>query len=177
MHLISGEAAFKGKINTLSVEDKSKLGERFNDLVNLKKINEEALEQHVDGMMDMTMLHNKTVEELNEYETTYLDQKANDVYDNFMHTFFLEASHVRSIQFDVTSILQRIYDKKDEHKRISLDNLRRRRNQERGIINNSGTKDSFWGSYKKWTSSEGGGVDINENCINPRIRDKWRRVC
>ena len=31
----------------------------------LKKINEETLEQHVDGMMDLTMIHNTTVEELN----------------------------------------------------------------------------------------------------------------
>lgn len=29
---------------------------------NTKRINEEILEQHVDGMMDLTMLHNQTVE-------------------------------------------------------------------------------------------------------------------
>ena len=56
---------------------------------NLKRINEETLEQHVDGMMDLTMIHNTTVEELNEYESVYLEQKANDVFDNFMRAFVL----------------------------------------------------------------------------------------
>ncbi len=71
------------------------------------------MEQHVDGMMDLTMLHNQTVEELNQYETTYLEQKASDVYDNFMRAFVLEVSFMRNIQFDMTNILQRINDKKE----------------------------------------------------------------
>lgn len=124
----------------------------------------------MDGMMDLTMLHNQTVEELNQYETTYLEQKASDVYDNFMRAFVLEVSFMRNIQFDMTNILQRINDKKEENKRIAFDNLRKKMNEQRGI------KDSLWGAYKKWTTSEVG-VDINELFIAPKIRDKWKRVC
>lgn len=40
-------------------------------------------------MMELTMLHNQTNEEVSEYETVYLEQKANDVYDNFMRAFVL----------------------------------------------------------------------------------------
>lgn len=79
---------------------------------NLKKINEENLQQQVDGMMDLTMQHNSTVEQLNEYETYYLEQKALDVYDNFMRAFIFEVSYNRNMQNDVTSILTRVNDKK-----------------------------------------------------------------
>jgi hypothetical protein len=72
LQLISSEVTFKGRINTLTEEERAKLGERYGDIQNLKKINEETLEQHVDGMMDLTMTHNQTVDELNEYESTYL---------------------------------------------------------------------------------------------------------
>ena len=58
------------------------------------------------------MLHNQTLEELDEYETIYLEQKAHDVFDNFMRTFVLEVSFIRSMQFDVTSILQKVNDNK-----------------------------------------------------------------
>ena len=86
----------------------------------MKKINEDTLEQHIDGMMDLTMLHNETLEELDEYEKIYLSAKANDVFDNFMRTFVLEVSFIRSMQFDVTTILQKLNDNKDENKRISI---------------------------------------------------------
>lgn len=63
-------------------------------------------------MMDLTMQHNSTVEQLNEYETFYLEQKALDVYDNFMRAFIFEVSYNRNMQNDVTSILTRVNDKK-----------------------------------------------------------------
>lgn len=59
------------------------------------------------------MLHHQTLDELNEYETVYLEQKASDVYDNFMRAFVLEVSFIRSMSFDVTSILQKVNDRKD----------------------------------------------------------------
>lgn len=39
-----------------------------------------------------------------------------------------------------------------------------------------GIKDSLWDSYKKWTTPEHD-IDISENYINSKIRDKWKRVC
>lgn len=65
MQIISSEATFKTRLNELSDPDKKKMAEKFTDLQNLKKINEDTLEQHVDGMMDLTMLHNQTVVQLN----------------------------------------------------------------------------------------------------------------
>jgi hypothetical protein len=70
---------------------------------------------------------------------------------------------MRNLQFDITNILQRVTDKKDENKKIAFDNLRKRMAQEKGV------KDSFWGAYKKWTTPEIG-VDINDNFINPKIK-------
>lgn len=37
------------------------MAEKYADMQNLKKINEENLQQQVDGMMDLTMQHNTTV--------------------------------------------------------------------------------------------------------------------
>ena len=59
------------------------------------------------------MLHNQTLEELDDYETSYLEKKANDVFDNFMRAFVLEVSFIRNMQFDVTAILQKVNDSKD----------------------------------------------------------------
>ena len=39
-----------------------------------------------------------------------------------------------------------------------------------------GIKAALWESYKKWTTSEYD-IDISENYINPKIKDKWKRVC
>lgn len=72
LSILASEAAFKNKLKQLGEQQKKKMAERYNDLQNMKRINEQNLEQHVDGMMDLTMLHNQTVEELNQYETTYL---------------------------------------------------------------------------------------------------------
>ena len=121
-------------------------------------------------MMDLTMLHNQTVQELNEYETIYLEQKANDVFDNFMRAFVLEVSFIRSMQFDVGNILSRVNDGRDEKKRLSMESLRKRIEKEKGV------KQSLWDTYKKWTMPETD-VDINEGYVSPKVRDKWRRVC
>lgn len=40
-------------------------------------------------MMDLTMLHNQTLEELYNYEDVHLEEKANEVFDNFMRAFVL----------------------------------------------------------------------------------------
>lgn len=87
-----------------------------------------------------------------------------------MRTFVLEVSFIRSMQFDVTAILQKVNDNKDENKRVSIDALRKRMDKDKGI------KESIWESYKKWTTPEHD-VDISETYVNSRIRDKWKRVC
>ena len=92
------------------------------------------------------MLHNQTLEELDDYETSYLEKKANDVFDNFMRAFVLEVSFIRNMQFDVTAILQKVNDSKDENKKLSIDSLRKRMEKDKGL------KDSIWASYKKWTT-------------------------
>ncbi len=61
MQVLSGEVTFKSRINQLGQEDKKKMAEKYADMQNLKKINEENLQQQVDGMMDLTMQHNTTV--------------------------------------------------------------------------------------------------------------------
>ena len=58
----------------------------------------------------------------------------------------LEVSFIRNMQFDVTAILQKVNDSKDENKRLSIDALRKRMEKDKGL------KDSFWASYKKWTT-------------------------
>lgn len=42
-------------------------GEKYADIQNLKRLNEETLEQHVDGMMELTMTHDSILQELEEY--------------------------------------------------------------------------------------------------------------
>ena len=50
-----------------------------------------------------------------------------------MRTFVLEVSFIRSMQFDVTAILQKVNDNKDENKRVSIDALRKRMDKDKGI--------------------------------------------
>ena len=67
------EFRFKAKIkDRLTQQEEKRYGEQINNLRNAKKTNEDILEQHVDGMMNLTMLHNQAVEDLDEYEKTYL---------------------------------------------------------------------------------------------------------
>lgn len=40
LRILSSEVAFKSKLNQLSEEEKKKMAETFNDLQNMKKINE-----------------------------------------------------------------------------------------------------------------------------------------
>jgi hypothetical protein len=87
-----------------------------------------------------------------------------------MRAFVLEVSFIRSMQFDITSILQKVNDRKEENKRIEFDNLRKRMDQEKGI------KESFWGTLQKWAGADVD-VDLKDNYISPRIREKWARVC
>ena len=65
-----------------------------------------------------------------------------------MRAFVLEVSFIRSMQFDVTEILQKLDENKNENKRISFDALKKRMEKEKGL------KDSFWASYKKWTTPQ-----------------------
>jgi hypothetical protein len=47
-----------------------------------------------------------------------------------MRTFVLEVSFIRSMQFDITSILQKVNDKKvEENKQVEFENLRRKMDQ------------------------------------------------
>lgn len=87
-----------------------------------------------------------------------------------MRAFVLEVSFIRNMQFDVTTILQKVNDKKEEYKKISIIALNKQMEKEKGI------KQSFWDTYKKWTQTENG-VDIKEPYITNRLRDKWKRVC
>jgi hypothetical protein len=77
---------------------------------------------------------------------------------------------MRNIQFDISKILQNINEIKEENKKILFENLKKKMNLEKSL------KDSFWGTYKKWTTSNVD-IDINDHFIQPKIRDKWRRVC
>jgi hypothetical protein len=56
----------------------------------------------------------------------YLEQKGSDVFDNFMRAFVLEVSFIRSMQFDVGTILQKVKDKQEEHKKVALESLKQR---------------------------------------------------
>lgn len=40
-------------------------------------------------MMNISILHDQTLLELEDYENVYLEKKANDVFDNFMRAFVL----------------------------------------------------------------------------------------
>lgn len=62
-------------------------------------------------MMELTMTHNQILKNLDDYETIYLERKGSDVFDNFMRAFVLEVSYIRSMQFDVGTILQKVKDR------------------------------------------------------------------
>lgn len=126
LQVISSQVKFKTKLSELKDSDKKTFAQKYTDISILKHQNEQILEQHIDGMMDLTMLHNQTLEELDNYESIYLEQKANDVYDNFMRTFVLEVAFIRSMQFDVTGILQKVEERRDEGKRVEIEGLRKR---------------------------------------------------
>jgi hypothetical protein len=67
----------------------------------------------IDNMMNIAVLHDQTLLELEDYEHIYLERKANDVFDNFMRAFVLEVSFIRSLQFDVGTILQKVKDRQE----------------------------------------------------------------
>ena len=53
-------------------DQKRAFANKYNDLLNLKKSNEENLELHIDSMMNISMLHDQTLLELEDYENVYL---------------------------------------------------------------------------------------------------------
>ena len=132
-------------------------------------MHEDKLEAEVDGMMELTMTHNQILRDLDSYETVYLERKGSEVFDNFMRAFVLEVSFIRSMQFDVGTILQRVKDKQEEHKQVALEALKKRMAKEASV----GTflKDA----YKKLTDNFF--LQINEGYISERIRNKWLNVC
>ena len=83
-------------------------------------MHEDKLEAEVDGMMELTMTHNQILRDLEDYETVYLERKGSEVFDNFMRAFVLEVSFIRSMQFDVGTILQRVKDRQEEHRQVAL---------------------------------------------------------
>lgn len=87
-----------------------------------------------------------------------------------MRAFVLEVSFIRSMQFDVGGILQRVKEHQEEHRKVALDALRTRMRKE-----NSQVATFLRDAYKKVSSSFL--LDINEKYINERIRGKWSRVC
>lgn len=121
-------------------------------------------------MMQLTMEHNRILQDLDEYETVYLQRKGSQVFDNFMRAFVLEVSFIRSMQFDVGNILQRIKDKQEQHKKVALEALKLRMRKE-----GSSVKTFIKDAYKKITNSYL--LDIPEPYINQRIKDKWKRIC
>ena len=121
-------------------------------------------------MMQLTMEHNRILQDLDEYETVYLERKGSQVFDNFMRAFVLEVSFIRSMQFDVGNILQRIKDKQEQHKKVALEALKLRMRKE-----GSSVKTFIKDAYKKITNSYL--LDIPEPYINQRIKDKWKRIC
>ncbi len=77
-------------------------------------------------MMELTMTHNQILHDLEDYQTVYLEKKGSEVFDNFMRAFVLEVSFIRSMQFDVGNILQKVKQHQQEHKKVALDALRAR---------------------------------------------------
>lgn len=75
---------------------------------------------HIDTMMNISMLHDQTLLELEDYENVYLEKKANDVFDNFMRAFVLEVSYIRSLQFDMGTILQKVKERQEEQRKIGI---------------------------------------------------------
>lgn len=126
LQVIASEVKLGQRIGDLKEEDMRKYGEKFNDLKNLKHANEEKLEAEVDGMMELTMTHNQILRDLEDYETVYLENKGSEVFDCFMRAFVLEVSFIRSMQFDVGTVLQRVKERQEEHRKVALDALRTR---------------------------------------------------
>lgn len=124
--MLSHQVKLNSRIGTLSEEERKKMAESYKDFSTLKQLNEDKLEAEVDGMMVLTMTHNHIMRALDEYETVYLERKGSDVFDNFMRAFVLEVSFIRSMQFDVGTILQKVKDKQEEHKKVALESLKQR---------------------------------------------------
>ena len=120
-------------------------------------------------MMELTMTHNQILRDLDDYETVYLERKGSEVFDNFMRAFVLEVSFIRSMQFDVGTILQRVKDHQEEHRQVALEALKKRMNKEASM------KTFIKDAYKKLTDNFL--LQINESYISERIRSKWANVC
>jgi fumarylacetoacetate (FAA) hydrolase family protein len=99
-----------------------------------------------------------------------LEKKGSEVFDHFMRAFVLEVSFIRSMQFDVGGILQRVKEQQEEHRKVALDALRSRMKKE-----NSQVAAFLKDAYKKVSTSFL--LDISEKYINERVRGKWSRVC
>ena len=56
------------------------------------------------------------------------------MFDNFMRAFVLEVSYIRSMQFDVGTILQKVKDKQEEHKKVALEALKVRMMKETSSV-------------------------------------------
>lgn len=121
-------------------------------------------------MMNISMLHDQTLLELEDYENVYLEKKANDVFDNFMRAFVLEVSFIRSLQYDVGTILTKVKEKQEEQRKVVLEELRNSMKREGSKIGSF-----IWSTYKKWIDNSD--FDIKEHYISPRVREKWQRVC
>jgi sulfur relay (sulfurtransferase) DsrC/TusE family protein len=87
-----------------------------------------------------------------------------------MRAFVLEVSFIRSMQFDVGSILQRVKDHQEQHRKVALEALRTRMAKE-----NSKVAVFIKDAYKKVSNSFM--IDINEKYISERVKGKWSRVC
>ena len=120
-------------------------------------------------MMELTMTHNQILRDLDDYETVYLERKGSEVFDNFMRAFVLEVSFIRSMQFDVGTILQRVKDHQEEHRQVALEALKKRMNKEASM------KTFIKDVYKKLTDNFL--LQINESYIcllytSPSPRDQ-----
>jgi hypothetical protein len=87
-----------------------------------------------------------------------------------MRAFVLEVSFIRSMQFDVGTILQKVKDKQEEHKKVALEALKIRMRKETSSVT-AFLKDT----YKKLTNNFI--LEINEPYINQRIKNKWGTIC
>lgn len=99
-------------------------------------------------MMNISMLHDQTLLELEDYEHVYLEKKANDVFDNFMRAFVLEVSFIRSLQFDMGTILTKVKEKQEDQRKLVIEELRNSMKRENSKIGNF-----IWSAYKKWIDS------------------------
>lgn len=116
--------------------------------MNLKRLNEENLELHIDSMMNISMLHDQTLLELEDYENVYLEKKANEVFDNFIRAFVLEVSYIRSLQFDMGTILTKVKEGQEEQRKVVIEELRNSMKRDNSTIGSF-----IWSTYKKWIDS------------------------